>query len=375
MAHPLRRFTKGIFIISNIIVALFFLLGCYGYLLNPQQYWFTGFFALGAFYLLLLLIGFLFFWLLVKPRFMLIGLVSIGIAWVPLKQLVQLRGNNEFDFKKNAETLRVMSWNIEHFEILTHKTNPERKQKMLRLINMYQPDIACFQEAVASDSVPGAINYLPDIIKALNMPYYYYSYNPKLDFDIEHRFGIIIFSKYPIIHHKTISHSPHDYNSIFQYVDVQRDKDTFRIFNLHLQSLKFTDQDLKYIDEPTIDEETNFKKPRTILQKFKSGFLKRQTQSLHVREEIDKSPYPVVVCGDFNDVPNSFAYKTIGKGLQNSFAKKGNGIGRTYVHISPTLRIDNIFSDKRFEVKQFIRDKQKLSDHFALITDLENNNP
>ena len=375
MAHPLRRFTKGIFILSNIIIAIFFLIGCYGYLLNPQQYWFTGFLALGAFYLLLLLIGFIFFWLMVKPRYMLIGLVSIGVAWVPLRQLIQLKVNNEFDFKKNPETLRVMSWNVEHFEILTHKTNPEKKQKMLRLINMYQPDIACFQEAVASDSVPGAINYLPDIIKAINMPYYYFSYNPKLDYDKEHRFGIIIFSKYPIINFKTINHIPHDYNSIFQYADVQRDKDTFRIFNLHLQSLKFTDQDLQYIDEPTIDEETNFKKPRTILQKFKSGFLKRQTQSLHVREEIDKSPYPVVVCGDFNDVPNSYAYKTIGKGLQNSFAEKGNGIGRTYVHISPTLRIDNIFSDKRFEVIQFIRDNQKLSDHFPLITDLNYKKP
>ena len=370
MAHPVRRFTKGIMVSSNIAIALLFLLGCYGYWFDPKQFWFTGFLTLSSFYFLLILLGFFFFWMLIKPRLMLISVIGIVLAWQPLKQLVQIRLSNDFKIKKSSEILRVMSWNVEHFEILTHKTHPEKKQQMLRLINKYQPDVACFQEVVASDKSPNAINYLPDLIKALNMPYYYYSYNPKLDFDKDHRFGIIIFSKFPILKNTTILHKPNDYNSIFQYVDILRQKDTFRIFNLHLQSLKFTDQDLQYIDEPTIDEENNFTKSRTIMQKFKAGFLKRQAQSQFVKEEVDKSPYPVIVCGDFNDVPNSYAYATIGKGLQNSFAEKGSGIGRTYMHISPTLRIDNIFADNRFEIKQFIRDNSKLSDHFPIITDL-----
>ncbi len=374
MAHPVRRFTKGSFVFINIVVAGCFLLGSYGYLLNPTQYWFTGFFTLGAFYMLLLLIGFLFFWLLVKPRFMLISLLAIGIAWVPVQQLIQLKVNSDFDVKKNPATLRVMSWNVEHFKIAEHKTNPQKKADMFRLINMYQPDVACFQEMVGSDSVPSGINYLPDIARDINMPYWYYSYNPKLDFDKDHRFGIIIFSKHPIVKKQSVSYEPNDYNSIFQYADIKFNEDTVRVFNLHLQSLKFSNQDLKYIDEPSAEEVT-IKQSKTLVSKFKTGFLKRQVQSERLKQEMNQSRYPVVVCGDFNDVPNSYAYHTVGEGLQNTFNKKGAGIGRTYSHISPTLRIDNIFADKKFTVTQYDRNKKKISDHFPIVADLTLNNP
>jgi endonuclease/exonuclease/phosphatase family metal-dependent hydrolase len=78
----------------------------------------------------------------------------------------------------------------------------------------------------------------------------------------------------------------------------------------------------------------------------------------------------VIICGDLNDVPNSYAYTTIGRGLKNAFREKGFGIGNTFSAISPTLRIDNIFTDKRFDVKQFVRIKKKLSDHYPIIADL-----
>jgi len=97
---------------------------------------------------------------------------------------------------------------------------------------------------------------------------------------------------------------------------------------------------------------------------------KRYLQSSRVKAAVDKSPYPVIICGDFNDVPNSYAYNTIGKGLKNTFEQKGTGIGRTFYGISPTLRIDDIFVDKRFTVEQFLRIKKNLSDHFPIITDL-----
>jgi endonuclease/exonuclease/phosphatase (EEP) superfamily protein YafD len=83
----------------------------------------------------------------------------------------------------------------------------------------------------------------------------------------------------------------------------------------------------------------------------------------------------VIVCGDFNDVPNSYAYCTIGKGLQNAFTQKGSGLGRTFSGIAPTLRIDNIFADKRFTINQFVRDSKKISDHFPIVADMYYNKP
>ncbi len=366
----IRRFTKRILIGTNIAIAVLFLVGCYSSWFDPTYFWFIGLLTLASFYLCLLLIGFFFFWLFTKPALMLISIISFLLAWQPMKHLVKLRLSNDFSFNKQPGQLRVMSWNVEHFDILEHKTHPEGKDEMIRLINLYNPDIACFQEMVGSDSIEQAINYIPYFLRQLNMADYFYSYNRKLDFDNNHHFGVITFSKYPIVFKKTVSYPPNDYNSIFQYIDILKENDTFRVFNLHLQSLKFSNRNLQYIDDPSIKDEQDLENSKNIISKFKKGFLKREIQSNRIKEEINKSPYPVIVCGDFNDVPNSYSYNTIGKGLNNAFAEKGTGIGRTYNGISPTLRIDNIFADTRFSITQYIRIQKKLSDHFPIIADI-----
>lgn len=263
-----------------------------------------------------------------------------------------------------------MSWNVEHFDIIEHKTHPEKKEQMLNLITEYQPDIACFQEMVGGETDSSAINYIPQILSRLDFSDYHYSFNPKLDFDGKHHFGIIIFSKYPIINKQTISFYPSDYNSIFQFADIVKEGDTFRVFNIHLQSLKFSRDNLQYIDKPSVNDENDLKKSKSIINKLKTGFLKRKIQAERIAEELKKSPYPLIVCGDFNDVPNSYAYHTITKGRKDAFVEKGYGLGRTFSGISPVLRIDNIVVDKKLDVQQFICIRKKLSDHFPILTDI-----
>ncbi len=375
MAISFRRITKRFFIISNIAVAILFLVSCYGYWVDPQKFWFISLLALASFYFLLLLLGFIFFWFVANPRYSLISILSILLAWVPLKHLVKIRISEDFSAKKANSSLRVMSWNVEHFKIAENKTHPEKKMQMIGLINRYQPDVACFQEMVASDKNPEAINTIAGFVKDLNMPYYYYSYNAKLDFDKDHRFGIIIFSRYPLVNKMTISYNPNNYNSIFQYADLVKGKDTFRIFNAHLQSMKFSDENRRYIENPDVDEEKDLRESISVLKKLKNGLAERKAQSIRLKKEMNESPYPVIACGDLNDVPNSFAYTTIGKGLQNAFAEKGAGIGRTLSHTSPTLRIDNIFADRRFIIEQYVRVNKKISDHLPIIADLYYNKP
>ncbi len=369
-----RRFTKKFFIVTNIIVAVIFLLGCYVQWFNPASWWFIGFFNLGAFYLLLALLAFIIFWLFAKPRWAVISIVSVLLAWVPLHHIFPFRVSADFTLQKNAGAMRIMSWNVEHFDILEYKTHPETKQKMLELIKEYQPDIACFQEMVGADSIAKAINYIPDILQQTGFENYHYSWNPKLDFDANHHFGIILFSKYPIINKQTISFPPNDYNSIFQYADVVKENDTIRVFNIHLQSLKFSNNNLKYIDNPSIKDAEAVKESKSIISKLKKGFVKRGLQAERIRDEINKSPYPVIVCGDFNDLPNSYAYSIIGSGLNNAFEQKGSGLGRTYSGISPTLRIDNIFTSKKMEVLQYNRIAKKMSDHFPVLADVKMSN-
>ena len=364
-----RRFTKRFFVLCNIGAALLFLLGCYAYLFDPKYFWFFGLLTLAALYLLLVLLIFIVFWLVANARYIFISIIAILLAWGPLYHLIKFRKATEVMAPKPATDVRVMSWNVEHFDILEHKKHPERKEQMIDLINKYEPDIACFQEMVGGDRDSTAINYVPAMARQLHFPGYYYTYSEEDNFDDKHHFGIIIFSRYPIVNKKSIT-TERNYNSQFQYIDIVKETDTFRVFNIHLQSLKFSEASRQYLDDPTLESKVDLEKSKGIISKLKRGFLQRKLQSEAIKIAMNESPYPVIVCGDFNDVANSYAYKMIGKGMKNAFAEKGSGLGRTFSDISPTLRIDNIFSDNRFEVEQYVRVKKKLSDHYPIIADL-----
>ncbi|HQW91623.1 MAG TPA: endonuclease/exonuclease/phosphatase family protein [Ferruginibacter sp.] len=367
----LRRFTKRFLIFVNILAAVFFLAGSYGYLLNPAYFWPVGLLTLTAFYFMLLLLGFVFFWLVIKPRLAFISVVALLLAYKPARNIIALRLPGPFAQAKPQNTIRVITWNVAQFNVMEDKKNPGVKKDMVDQVNYYQPDIACFQEMVAEDSAVKDHGHMDEFLEKLKFSNYFYSYNVKEDFWGYAHFGIIIFSKYPIINKQTISWYPNDYNSIFQFVDIVKGADTIRVFNIHLQTLRFSKANLKYIDQPTVEDQTAIRESKNIIGKFKKGFLKRRLQAERIRAEIEKSPYPVIVSGDFNDVPNSYAYYTIGKGMKNAFVEKGSGLGRTFSGISPVLRIDNIFVDDEMEVLQFNLIKKKLSDHFPIIADVQ----
>ena len=375
----IRRLTKKVLIIANAVVAALFLMGCYSEVFFSASWWPVGFLTLSLFYLLLVLFIFFIFWLFVKPVWVIIFLITGALSYTHVGNIIPFRLSSFFNQKKRVSDIRIMSWNVAQFDIMKFKESPATFNKMIRLINDYQPDIACFQEMVSGDTLADLNNTyyrkytfysVFSFLHQLNFPYYFYSYQYRDNFLSQQHFGKIIFSKYPIINKQTIRNFPYSYNSNFQYADIVKGTDTIRVFNCHLQSLRFSSTNLGYIQNPSIKTDTDIEQSKNLLSKFKTGFQKRMSQADKVRIEIDKSPYPVIVCGDFNDVPNSYPYEKIGNGLQDAFVMKGAGIGRTFSGISPTLRIDNIFVDKRYSVQQFTRIAKKLSDHFPIIADI-----
>ncbi|CAN5316141.1 endonuclease/exonuclease/phosphatase family protein [soil metagenome] len=374
MLRPVRKLTKMIFIAINVMIAFIFLMGAYAKYFDPESWWVVGLFTLILPYLLAALFIFFVIWMIVNRGWALISVSAVLLAWMPLQQLIPFRFKSDFIVGKKTDDIRIMSWNVEHFGILEHRKHPDVKNKMVDLINVYHPDIACFQEVVAGDD-NRAINYVYDLVEKLGFKDYFYTYYPKLDFDEHHHFGIIIFSKYPILNKKTVSYPPYDYNSTFQYIDIIRAADTFRVFNIHLQSLRFSADNIQYISNPGAKSEVDVKETKSIISKIKNGIVKRSVQAKRIKQEISMSPYPVILCGDFNDVPDSYAYSVIGEGMHNAFAEKGRGIGNTFSSLAPTLRIDNIFADSSFQVQQYIRVRKKLSDHYPVIADLHLLNP
>jgi endonuclease/exonuclease/phosphatase family metal-dependent hydrolase len=82
-----------------------------------------------------------------------------------------------------------------------------------------------------------------------------------------------------------------------------------------------------------------------------------------VRELLEKSPYPLIVCGDFNDSPASYSYYTIKGKLKDSFKESGFGMSRTYIGKMPSFRIDYILHDAKWQSFDYKTNRLNFSDH------------
>jgi len=366
----LRKTTKWGMLILHLFFTLLLTVVCYGNEWSDSGNWMISVLTMFTIFLWVLQFVFFVFWLVAKPIFTLISLLAIVTHWQPMSAVFQWRVGTSFNQAKPRSSFRMMTWNVEHFAIRSFRTNPEIRSKMLELVRSYNPDIACFQEMVATEDKPKAINYLPVMQKQLGFKYAYYVYERVLDFDQDHHFGMVVFSKTPFIAQQKMGISKKGQNGLFQSVDFELLGDTFRVFNIHLQSLKFSKNNRAYIENPSLNEEEDLQESKNILKKLKIGFEKRKLQADSVRSAIDKSPHPVILCGDFNDLPNSYAYHKVKGGLVDAFTEAGSGIGHTYSGLFPTLRIDHVFIDPQLETVQYYTHQKKLSDHYPVIVDV-----
>jgi len=154
------------------------------------------------------------------------------------------------------------------------------------------------------------------------------------------------------------------------YTDVLIGNDTIRVFNVHLQSYGIDPDRYSIVDTPGLDEKKDIKEVKDMAGKLKRAFQMRATQVWKIRNQIDNSPYPVIICGDFNDTPMSYAYQTLRKNLKDAFITSGKGVGRTYVGKLPSFRIDNIFYSNNFQSYNFKTYDFKMSDHLPISCDL-----
>jgi endonuclease/exonuclease/phosphatase (EEP) superfamily protein YafD len=106
---------------------------------------------------------------------------------------------------------------------------------------------------------------------------------------------------------------------------------------------------------------------KSLSSSLKKGFVRRSKQAELVKSYIDKSPHPVIVTGDFNDTPVSYAYRKIRKGLNDSFVTSGYGAGFTYRGNYPPNRIDYILYDNNLINSFFERKKVRYSDHYPIV--------
>lgn len=369
MANKLGLFTRRFFIYSNIAVVIFFLLACLTPFLNPGKWWVISFLGLAFPFLLLAVIAFAVAWLIVlKPKLAIISGVALILGIKSIAVFFAFHNPSSFKIKKDPGTLRVVSWNVARFVELKRNTNKgsQTRLKMLELLREQNADVLCLQEFHTSiDS-----SYYNNIkaVQDLDYPYFYFSFDTDGD---NHYYSSIIFSRYPIVDSGKIRYPRPSLPDALIHADIKIGSDTVRIYTTHLQSLQLGKNDYDRIGKIKSGNDSLVANSRNILSKIKRGFTNRSLQADVVNEVVGDSPHPVLFCADLNDVPNSYTYATVRGNMQDAFLKKGFGIGRTFSALSPTLRIDYIFADKNFKVRQFNRIVKRYSDHYMIVADVE----
>lgn len=369
MPSKFRTFVRKLLIVLSFGLAIIFMLASLAPHLDPVRWWFISWLGFIFPFLLFLLVASILVWLFVKPKYSFLLLLALLIGWKSITVFFSFHLPQKFNMSKAAGSLRIVTWNVARFMEIKKNNNDGShiRLQMMQQLKDQNADVICMQEfySATRDDYYDNINYIQN---NLNYPYYYFDYKED---GYKQYFSSVIFSRLPIIDSGMFIYPKPSSSEALLHVDIALNNDTIRIFTSHLQSVQFKKSDYQRIDEIKKYDDGIVSNSKTIFSKLRRGFEKRSLQANSIHEQLSQSPYPVVLCGDFNDIPNSYTYFTVHKNMKDAFLIKGSGIGRTFNSISPTLRIDYILTSKQFSVLQFNRYVRNLSDHYMLVADLK----
>jgi endonuclease/exonuclease/phosphatase family metal-dependent hydrolase len=331
---------------------------------NPTKFWVFSFFGFTFFTFYVINLFFFLYWSIQRKIFLILPLVMLLVGLKNVTGIIQF--NLPADNKKaNAEKngVKIMSYNVRLFDLYNWSENLETRAKIFNLLADESPDILCIQEFFSSDV--GDFQNLDTILKVQKAKYYHVAKNITLR-DVDH-WGMATLSYYPIIYKGEIKLGEEGTNNMAIYTDIKIEDDTIRVYNVHLHSIQFQYKDYEFVQK--FEERKNLpdmQGSKAIFKRLKGAFVKRATQAELLRDHINTSPYPVVLCGDFNDTPVSYVYAVLSGNLKDAFQQSGFGFGRTYTGIFPSFRIDYILHDKKFKSSDYNTIHKPYSDHYPI---------
>ncbi|MGM0565391.1 MAG: endonuclease/exonuclease/phosphatase family protein [Bacteroidota bacterium] len=339
---------KSILSRINAFVALLLLLSYLAPHLPADFFWPVGLLGLAYPAFLLLNLGFTVFWLIFKSRFFLISLVTILIGWNHIGNHINILPEKEKQIPDSS--LKVMTYNVQSAAGNKHLTS---RDEVFHIIEKANADMVLFQELYFSpekfkeysQSYPGLIK-----LKTIN-----------------HHAGsnLLSVSRFPSVKNGFLSSK----GSVFAlFSDLLIYDDTIRIYNLQLAS-NYLDKEKTIFDQGFhLNDPESQKQATSIIRKLRRGYQTRTAEVKILTSHIQDAPYPVILGGDFNDTPMSYAYHQIKKtGLADAFKKsKKAGMSNTHNENLPPIRIDYILHDKEYETVSYSRLSESASDHFPV---------
>lgn len=330
--------------------------------INPQKIWFSPFFGLAYLPLLGTNLLLLFYWLWINKR------IFFFLAIIILTGLTAHRSSFAWHVsqstQKSEEDITLLSFNVRGFDELSKEKSLAHQQEILNDIVAVNADIICLQEFSAYHNTKKTIDVYKELKQKSGLQYEYY-YKVFQNNKGTRSYGILILSKFPIKDKGLLSYKALSKTNSTIYADIEINGKLIRLLTAHLQSNQLDANDLEIVESPNADAIKDYDSKR-VISKLKTSYGLRAGQAMTIAEEREKSPYPVIICGDFNDTPVSFAYRQISENMQDAFLQSGFGLGATYKPF-PFIRIDYILlQEHSFEVTGFQRISNAGSDHYMI---------
>ena len=185
--------------------------------------------------------------------------------------------------------------------------------------------------------------------------------------------NVAVLSRYPIVGKELICRGNNNGAAAFRLLLAP--KDTLLVVNCHLESMHLSAAERsKYHDLVRKPEDTDVKaSSHLLISKISTASVERARQAdlvagfLHRHEGKN-----LIVCGDFNDTPVSYAHRVIRGNLTDAFRATGNGLGRSFNRDAIVVRIDNIFCSRHWRPFACRVDNSlAASDHYPVVCSLK----
>ena len=319
-----------------LVVHFVVLMLLFGTLLNtyvsPKYFPWLNLLSLGFPILISLHVFFTCIWLVLKKKRVIFFAISLLFFITPVRRWI-----NYSNPPKDAGNLKILTFNI--------KAGILGVEKIEEYVAKTNADIILFQEHGAGE------NYVISSSYQNGEKYLFTSF----------------YSKSKIINQKQIiGNLTSEIIADVSYADVEINGKIVRIFNIYLQPFHI-EKKMVNVNSNQIDLE---QATDNALKQLIPTFKDHQEQVDIIRKEIEQSPYPVIVAGDFNAVPNSYEYYQISNGLQDAFVKVGKGSGTSFHDFKIPLRIDYVFASKELQPISYTIDRSvHISDHFPVIVE------
>lgn len=338
----------------NTLCAFAMLFCAYSSYINPVAHPILSCSGLAFPVTLIINLLFLLFWLVIYRKYALLPAIALlGCAqaiWICLPM-------NLFQRKAPEESIKFLSYNVMAFNMDKPHTK-ESPNEVIEYLQNSDADIICLQEYIT-----GAQLKKKEIDRALSA--YPYKHFYKIADGLN---GLGCYSRYPILSAKPVSYPSKANGSIVYTLKVE--DDTLTVINNHLESNKLTSDDRTTYMEMIKDPEAGKVKEgsRKLLGKLADAVPIRAVQADSVASLIrNRKTASVIVCGDFNTSPFSYAHRIIARGLRDAFVQSGCGLGISYNKNGFYFRIDHILISPNLRSYQCTVDKSiKHSDHYPI---------